>query len=364
MKHILDILIMYCLCFIVVMTTSCNKNMEQMAMDYQSGVVLIQTIEYYEMELGDGSSIYFTGSDFDKETKEFLGLSTDLYSLTPDEFYGTGFFISEDGKIATNRHVVEGNITEKEAKEGLRKLINAIEEEVEKEKEEYTYYKNETTSILVQEIMKDSNPEIILAEKDALEFFNQRLELIDILIAQLKQINPLYLHYENIIRIGYNNTFITTTDELKLCEIRAVSDTDDLAIIQLHDKRTPEGRHVFELTQKDMIQHYSYGEFLMHIIDKDKNEKLMMIGYNKGPEGGITKEGLNAQHTMGSVSRYMESARDFEYDIPALDGASGSPVLNRRGQVVGINYAGAQLSNSFNYAIKEKYLFDLKQTIE
>lgn len=351
-----------------------------MATDYQSGVVMIQTIKYYELVLGNGESLYFNESDFDKNAGEFLSLSTELETHDPDIFYGTGFFISDNGKIATNRHVIEGNVTETEAKMGIGKILGTLEDNLEKLKEEYTHYISDMKGFIILDTKKldsikrsggsqadmEATIHAIQANTEALEYFTQQLELIDMLLKQLKQADPMNatLFPYNEVRVGFNNTFIKRIDELKLCEIRSKSETDDLAIIQLNTKQTPKNRHVFELTPRDMIQHYSFGEFLMHLIGKDKNETLMMMGYNYGPEGGITKEGLIAQHTQGSLIRYMKNSREFEYDIPALTGSSGSPILNRRGQIVGINYARIDTTtNNINCGVKEKYLYELNKNL-
>lgn len=342
---------------------SCNRNMEQMANDYQSGVVLVQTMEFYEMVLAEGSSLYFTGSDFDKETGEFIGMFAELDSLVPDVLYGTGFFISKDGMLATNRHVIEGNITEKEAKSGLRKIVNTIQDALEKTKKEYSDYQRDMMAMIMQN--PDTVPGTLQGQKDALEFFTQTLEEIDELISVIKHIDvsEIDLVYHNDVRIAYNNTYVNSFDDFARCTIREKSDADDLAIIQLNSKKTPENRHVFKLTPRDMLQHYSYGEYLMHLVGGDKNEELMMIGFNYGP-GMSTEEGLIAQHPRGTLSQYVASSREVQYDIPALIGTSGSPVLNRRGQLVAIQYAAAKTeSNRFNYGVKEKYLNELKNNL-
>lgn len=45
--------------------------------------------------------------------------------------------------------------------------------------------------------------------------------------------------------------------------------------------------------------------------------------------------------------------------IPALPGSSGSAVVNHKGQLVAINYAGISSTQSFNYGIRVKYLIKL-----
>lgn len=351
---------------------SCNSNMDNLAEECQTGVVLVQTMEYYEMKMSNGNTLYFTGSDFDKESGEFTGLCANLNSLVPDFLYGTGFFISKDGKIATNRHVVEGRIREQDAKRGLKKIIRTMEDALEKQKKEYDQHLSEIRGFLIFAQKKDNGmseneyAESIPALNNALELISQRIHELNQISRQLKLNDPndIELKYKNDVGIAFNNTFVQNTGEFKPCTIRKKSDKDDLAIIQLNTKQTPKGRHIFKLTPHDMLQHYSFGEFLMHLVGKDKNKTLMMIGYNNGPNMALTEEGITAQHPTGFISRYLAEEREVQYGIPALRGSSGSPVINRRGQVVAVNYAGADTtSNSFNYGVKEKYLFELNKNL-
>jgi S1-C subfamily serine protease len=47
------------------------------------------------------------------------------------------------------------------------------------------------------------------------------------------------------------------------------------------------------------------------------------------------------------------------YSISSLQGSSGAPVLNRKGELVAINFAGIGSTQNFNYGIKVKYLREL-----
>jgi len=44
------------------------------------------------------------------------------------------------------------------------------------------------------------------------------------------------------------------------------------------------------------------------------------------------------------------------YSIPSLGGSSGSPVFDKSGKLVAVNYAGFNTTQSFNYGILAKYL--------
>lgn len=201
------------LTILTILIVSCNRNVERLAEECQSGVLLILTIEYYEMKMPNGQSFFFTGSDFDKMTGDFIGLTADLDLLSPDIIYGTGFFISEDGKIATNRHVIEGNVREQDARKGVKKIFRALEKALEKSKEHYTMCKANIRADIVHN--SDAISGLLEAEHDAFEFFSKRLDEVNQLLSQLKgnASIDISLTYHNDVRIAYNNTFIRAVGE-------------------------------------------------------------------------------------------------------------------------------------------------------
>ena len=79
-----------------------------------------------------------------------------------------------------------------------------------------------------------------------------------------------------------------------------------------------------------------------------------MHGFNLGPALALTEEGLKAQFTNGTVSQ--QTSDRLMYTIPALRGSSGSPVVNRNGELVAINFAGLDGTQNFNYGVRVKHL--------
>lgn len=70
------------------------------------------------------------------------------------------------------------------------------------------------------------------------------------------------------------------------------------------------------------------------------------------------QEGMKSQFNSGSISQ--RTSERLMYSIPALSGSSGSSVVNLQGQLVAINFAGLNGTQSFNYGIRVKYLQKLK----
>lgn len=339
---------------VLFLLVACNSTKTQIDEKYRSGVVLILNSDYYSLTLPDGSSFYFAGDGDGNITKVSFNKEECVTSST-----GTGFFISDDGKIATNKHVASRTVSDRSMMRITKKILNQVILNLEKEnraaeqvKEEiYNQYKctqNQTEKALLSQKYNELDNEI---EKNNALIKN--LERTDTEGAKIK--------YNSSLSVAFNGTFVNSVDDFYPCVLRDTSDKD-LAIIQLKSKQTPNGRFVFPIFPKNMLEHYSFGEYLSRLINEDKNDELYLIGFNRGLDLAITGEGIYTQCTNGTISR---DERDrIMYSIATLPGSSGSPVLNRRGQIVAVNYAGIKNGQSFNFGIKATHLYELKKKVQ
>jgi len=168
---------------------SCAQQATYSPEDCKSGVVLILNQSFYEISMPDGSTAYF--SDFDDE-EGVDGFTTEEDSIEVSIAYGTGFFITENGVIVTNNHVVYG--ADEEA------MRNYIAEAAE------------------------------LSEEDTV---------------------GMRIIYHNAVSIAYNDSQVEDYDDFEPCTIISADPEHDLALIQLDSKKTPDDAFVFTVPQDD-----------------------------------------------------------------------------------------------------------------
>ena len=181
------------------------------------------------------------------------------------------------------------------------------------------------------------------------------------------------------IKIAYNGSHITSSNDLIDCFVVKDVPNYDLGIIQIADANEFWNVCKLDDTPKWSCEPTHLGGYITYrnlysdfMIPQDKyifnlynnetrnNEeiKLYMIGFNQGPTLALTNDGIKAQITQGYISQNTDSIK-IMYSIPALQGSSGSPVVNQYGELVAINFAGINNTQGFNYGIRVERLREI-----
>ncbi|MFA7444976.1 MAG: trypsin-like peptidase domain-containing protein [Flavobacteriaceae bacterium] len=345
-------------------------NPEELFEDYRGSVVLIYNEYFYEIKTQD--LIYYYSPDSEEK---FFFSREDLENNFSVGF-GTGFIISDKGEIITNRHVVEPeNIDYKEAFWDFhREKYDQIVELVNR--------KNDSITIL-DKIILPPNPYDDPFFMD--DYYNYNYELVN--EARLKKEELIEsinfyigfasyikeIDFENInpklnivsLRIAYDDTYVNKKEDLQECVfIRSSSKENvDLALIQTKTK-------IFNKPPKKM---FNFSDNNPNILENPKehkerdiknpikvNDDVFMIGYNRGFILANTKQGIKSQFTSGKISQENDGERIL-YTIPTLEGSSGSPIIDKWGNLVGVNFAKLSNSQGFSFGIP---IYEVKKFYE
>ena len=355
--------------FAIVSLVACDsaKTSDQILMECGSGVVMVANQFYYKITLPTGKVWYFTGFDADGDLENW---TMDLAEIQKNKkmITGTGFLISKDGKILTNRHVAAPSITLSDTKKSVRSLLNSMAEMVRMEmgsmSERYDELENEKRSCYSYNeydgnfyVDNEKLQEIEQEQAELKEAYDGDSEIKN----SIKTLDLSELKVEPVCEIGiaYNNTFVTKISDFIPCVVTSVSNKEnvDLAMLQLKNKQSPEGKFIFAVSEEDEEQGLiDKVKGIFASSDKDElqtEQKLYMIGFTAGFSLSNTSQGIKAQITSGTISQKPDNDK-IMYTIPSLPGSSGSPVVNEYGKLVAVNFAGVTGTQSFNYGIQVK----------
>lgn len=222
----------------------------------------------------------------------------------PGASEGTGFFIREDGVIATNLHVAKPWLFT-----GHMEKLN-----------------NEANKIVA-----------LLATQDPLQWAGSQVKV------------------ENVIAmyIVPNGLPISSGNTIKCTELNSYDDTNkDVALIQTESRSLPQSvKHIIDIKTADLSE-----EALK------EGKAVFTIGF---PYGNLLAQNSNQElknQVHGGSITQNRGSYEFGHDAATAGGASGSPILNDKGKLIGIHHAGltgVTGAQGFNMGIKAKYIVEL-----
>lgn len=210
---------------------------------------------------------------------------------------GTGFFISNDGKFLTNRHVVGSKFEEEENCKIVKRAVQ---------------------SVLVENGLNS------LAANVDVEY-----EILSIGIVQ-------------------NDTYIDNESNLIPCTLIRLSDNAelDVALLQTNNKMIPTGSSFVDLSKSLPSEKLTIGT------------EICTIGFPQSFIIGQTSVGLEANNQSGEITQERGSYQ-YGHNITIHQGASGSPVYDKKGRFSGIIVSGfLGISQGYNHAIQPKPVID------
>ncbi len=358
---------------------------EQLYEQTSSGVVLIQNTYYYKITLSN-NGFYSTNYVFSKlqdgELKNISHTISNNFHEINDTIksttFGTGFIISPRGTIVTNSHVINPatnkNLIYQALIRYLKKEIDYCNQQLEETRNHLEIFERE-----IRDNRKlDSQGYAMMMEgiQSSRKWIDTFTQYRNNRIRDLSLSN-FEVELCSEIKIAYNGSHITSSNELIDCFVVKDVPNYDLGIIQIADgsnfwnvcKLGEAPKWSSEQMELGWSNIHNAGTISWFTIPQDKyifnlynNEthndeeiKLYMIGFNQGPILALTNDGIKAQITQGYISQNTDSIK-IMYSIPALQGSSGSPVINQYGELVAINFAGINSTQGFNYGIRVERL--------
>lgn len=243
-------------------------------------------------------------------------------------YYGTAFFISENGEMGTNRHVAVP----------------------------WEYQKPALNSALQVEMQKLQGPLVsFLVEEFIYPAMRQGLEIEDAsaLIQLFKKCTYEVSGHINYMGVALTGTKVNTINDLLSCQVIADSkDKDkDVALLRLNSTETPKTvKRWFDINTARLNEQEL----------RPQQEELQTIGYPEGFE--IAYQTAHATECLPTVHKVIVSKKPddnvFQIQTMGMHGQSGSPIVDRKNRLVGILYGGFE-QTELTFACNVKHLKSL-----
>ena len=255
-------------------------------------------------------------------------------------YQATAFFIDREGRMATNRHVAipwEGR-TDGESSSIKQKVAEYLENQ-----------------IPMDRITKPEEIDLLKETELGLKIFQAAVQTsrtvsgLNVMINRLKKSSLTITGELDYITVGYPGRNYTHTDEFERCDVLKESGTadKDIAILQLNSKQTPDKiKYIFEVK-----------DFNVNKLEPLK-DKLYTIGYPMGINWGMDSNTKSLEPTIRETKcSKVPSKYNFEFQDSSVGGSSGSPVFDKKGNLVGILFGG--YTGGATMACQAKYLQEM-----
>lgn len=296
---------------------------------YHDSVVYVRASFHYEVSLKD--------NPLNEENK------AKLIKTTPGITYqATAFFLDNEGRLATNRHVAmpwdeayrEKDVTEALLQAYQKFIINQLRVT------DLDVFSNYSKAEALSKLEETELGQLLITESANWSDLRAKIDRIQ----RSEIIVSGSLDY---ITVGYPGQYYTDENDFERCFVVSESKDKevDLAILQLNKKTTPSSVTVV-IDPKN-----SYTGVI-----KPLEDQLFVMGYPYGLSWGINE----STHSLEPQAKETKSSKNpgrynFEFDSATVGGSSGSPVVNKNGQLVGILSSG-YVGTTVTYAVLAKYL--------
>lgn len=302
---------------------------------YNNSVVMLKAIYHYDVTIGDLSIEQFNKKLISKgygTIPQKIAIGEDVSGVSNDDlvnvinkmtknrglYNGTGFFISSDGMLITNLHIVKP----------------------------WLYYKtNDETGNVENELAKKIS------------------KIFAYYVDELKKEDPLYSQYnayipqvkvkgviDNIALVPQGEVF----DPQNMIKCKVIYDEGDdlkkdIALIKVVSSKIP-AQCTYVNTQDSInISEEAY----------NVGDRIFTLGFPKATQiqDIESTDGIQVFQHSGKITKKSEQYR-FVFDAVSAGGASGSPIFDAEGMLIGVLNSGYEDKN-FTYGIKAKYVKEM-----